>query len=172
MDQFLGEIRPVPFNFAPMGWALCDGQILSIAQNTALFSLIGTNFGGDGKTNFALPNMQGSVPLGVGQSPGLSPYIVGQTGGSTGVTLTTSEMPGHSHLVTAGIGAADEYSPANNIPGQAAREVYSDLASANGAALAVPAVQLAGGGLPHNNMQPYLSINFVIALVGIFPSRP
>ena len=169
MDPFLGEIRPVGFNFAPRGWALCQGQILPISQNTALFSLLGTNYGGNGTVNFALPNLQGNVAIGARQGPGLSSFFEGQTGGQTSVTLTTAQLPAHSHSVRGSSAAATSRSPSGNFPAKSVRKVYTTPAAGQ---LIADAVISTGSGFPHNNMQPYLSINYIIALQGIFPSRP
>jgi microcystin-dependent protein len=176
-DQFLAEIRIFPFNFAPLGWALCNGQVLPISQNTALFSLLGTNFGGDGRSTFGLPNLQGCIPVDQGQGPGLSPYDVGQTGGVATVTLLTQQNPIHIHSLAADREAATSASPAGAIY---MRGHYT--AATNGAILAytaqAPATAMnpiaiapAGGSQPHNNMMPYLTLNFCIALTGIFPPR-
>jgi microcystin-dependent protein len=177
-DQFLGEIRIVSFNFAPVGWAACDGQILPISQNTALFSLVGTFYGGNGTSNFALPNLQGNVPVHQGQGAGLSSYVIGQPGGSSSVTLITSELPAHTHAAQFSNSAGTASSPAGNVwakpPGgghgqPAAENAYST--SSPGATMAGNALQPAGQGGAHNNMSPYLVLNFVIAMQGIFPSR-
>lgn len=173
-DPFVAEIRIFPFNFAPTGWAFCDGQILPISQNTALFSLLGTTYGGDGKSTFALPDLQGRAPMHPGQAPGLSLYDLGQQGGSETVSLLQSEMPSHFHAIVASAAAADEEGskqPAGGVPGaqQGSNQLYTALSSP------VPfhpqALAPAGGGLPHNNMQPYLTLHFCIALQGVFPSR-
>jgi microcystin-dependent protein len=172
-DQFVAEIRIFPFNFAPKGWAFCNGQLMPISQNTALFSLLGTTYGGDGKSNFALPNMQGNVPMHPGQGPGLSLHDLGETSGSTTVSLLQSEMPQHSHSLMAVNGPP----PANaGTPGPAVALARSSggmayKQSANLAAMSASAIGVAGGSLPHNNMQPYLTLNFCIALQGIFPPR-
>ncbi|HJU61867.1 MAG TPA: tail fiber protein [Candidatus Binatia bacterium] len=175
-DPFVAEIRIFPFNFAPKGWAFCDGQILPISQNTALFSLLGTTYGGDGKSTFALPDLQGSVPIHPGQGPGLSLYDLGQTGGTESVTLIQSEIPFHTHIVgRAFSGNGDTGSPVNN--------TWSSVPSGRGflntyhtgpptAKMLATLIQPAGGGLPHTNMQPYLTLNFCIALQGVFPARP
>ncbi|HZU29425.1 MAG TPA: tail fiber protein [Bryobacteraceae bacterium] len=171
-DPFVAEIRVFPFNFAPKGWALCDGQILPLSQNTALFSLLGTTYGGDGKSNFALPNLQGSIPIGFGQGPGLSLYDLGQNGGTDNVTLLTSEIPVHTHGLEADtfIGP-DSGAPANAVLSSSnATNIYSNGTSPL-ATLAPQALAPAGGNLPHNNMMPYLTLNFCIALQGIFPPR-
>ncbi|NIJ21938.1 microcystin-dependent protein [Sphingomonas naasensis] len=171
-DPFVAEIRVFPFNFAPTGWALCNGQLLPISQNTALFSLLGTVYGGDGKSTFALPDMQGSVPLHPGQGPGLSLYDLGQIGGSETVTLLTSEMPFHNHNLMAASGdTAEKNIPTDSALSRSTLNIYSTTLT--------PLVQMApqalapnGGSLPHNNMMPYLTLNFCIALQGVFPPRP
>lgn len=171
-DPFVAEIRVFPFNFAPKGWALCNGQLLPISQNTALFSLLGTNYGGDGKSNFALPDMQGSVPLHPGQAQSGTEYFLGQIGGTQNVTLLQSEMPAHTHtLMAAGGDAAEKNVVTDNALSRSTLNVYSSTLT--------PLVQMAfqglaatGGSLPHNNMMPYLTLNFCIALQGVFPQRP
>jgi microcystin-dependent protein len=173
-DQYLGEIRMVGFNFAPMGWALCNGQIMTISQNTALFSLLGTTYGGDGKSNFALPNLQASAPMGSGTGSGLPQRTPGETGGESAVTLLGTQMPSHSHGVNCIGGAGSSGSPANNVWASAAGgrvppPVYA--AAATNVSMNAVAVQLSGGNLPHNNMPPFLAVYFVIALQGIYPQR-
>jgi microcystin-dependent protein len=172
MDPFVAEIRIFPFNFAPKGWAFCDGQILPLSQNTALFSLLGTTYGGDGKSNFALPNMQGNAPMHPGQGPGLSLHDLGETGGSDTVSLLESEIPSHSHALvgnafTATLGAP---SPTVDIAhpqgGNALIDVLTGLVNMSDSTVAP-----AGGDQPHNNLQPYLTLNFCIALQGVFPPR-
>ena len=176
MDPFVGEIRAVGFNFAPVGWATCDGQLLPISQNTALFSLLGTQFGGNGTSNFALPNLQGSVPMDRGAGAGLTQRVVGETGGDDSVTLLQSEMPAHSHQLNADSDAATATTPANNlwaagaIPRRGAPPDFYSNATPNTSLLAGAALP-AGGGLPHNNLQPYLVLTFIIALQGVFPAR-
>src|SRR5512143_328849 len=171
-DVFVAEIRIFPFNFAPTGWAMCNGQLLPISQNTALFSLLGVTYGGDGKSNFALTNLQGSAPLFWGQGPGLSPYDEGQTGGVETVTLLQTEMPVHAHQASGASGNGPT-SPANNTWGTGAGRTppptYVD--GSPNVTMAPMTVAITGGNLPHNNMQPYLTLNFCIALQGIFPAR-
>ena len=172
-DPFVAEIRIFPFNFAPKGWAFCDGQLLPISQNTALFSLLGTTYGGDGKSTFALPNMQGNAPMHPGQGPGLSLHDLGETGGEPTVTLLGTEMPIHSHGLMASGQPGEDPTPG---PTEAlARSTGANLyqTTATGLVqLAPQAVAPTGGGQPHNNMQPYLTLNFCIALQGVFPARP
>ena len=172
-DPFVAEIRIFPFNFAPKGWAWCNGQILPLSQNTALFSLLGTTYGGDGKSNFALPNMQGSAPMHPGQGPGLSLHDLGETGGSETVTVLQSEMPQHNHSVMAYTGdAADSRipSPTQTLGTPSPGNLYNPLMTGP-AAMSPQALALAGGGQPHNNMMPYLTYYFNIALQGVFPPR-
>jgi microcystin-dependent protein len=166
MEPFLGEIRLVPFTFAPRGWAICAGQLLPINQNQALFSLLGTNYGGDGRTTFALPDLRGRVPLGAGQSPTGSSYELGSSGGQETVKLTTSQLPAHSHPVRANSSAATTKKPANGIP--AAGGAYAATQDTKmGAAM----IGRSGGGQAHDNRQPYLALHYVIALQGIYPSQ-
>jgi microcystin-dependent protein len=173
-DQFLAEIRVFPFNFAPTGWATCDGQLLPISQNTALFALLGTTYGGDGKSTFALPDLQGSAPMHPGQGQGLSMHYLGEVGGSQSLTLIDSEIPVHTHTMQANGGAGDLQGPA---PERALAKstgglAYQSTTNANLATMAPQTLSPAGGSLPHNNMQPYLTMTFCIALQGIFPQRP
>src|SRR5690348_1690109 len=170
-SPFVAEIRIFPFNFPPKGWAFCDGQLLSLSQNTALFSLLGTTYGGDGKSTFALPNLQGDAPMHPGQGPGLSLYDLGETGGVESITLLVSEIPVHSHIVNASDFPADHTVPApsNILAASQGGNLYA--AAANLVPMAFQALPPAGGGLPHNNMQPYLTLNFCIALQGVFPPR-
>jgi microcystin-dependent protein len=170
-DQFVAEIRIFPFNFAPTGWAICNGQLLPISQNTALFSLLGTTYGGDGKSTFALPNMQDNVPLFWGQGPGLSLYDEGEQGGAESVTLIQTEMPVHAHQASGASGNGPT-SPANNTWGTGAgRTPPPTYVDGNPNAIMGNALAPSGGSLPHNNRQPYLTLNFCIALQGIFPPR-
>jgi microcystin-dependent protein len=170
MDPFVAEIRIFPFNFAPKGWAFCDGQLLPISQNTALFSLLGTTYGGDGKSTFALPDMQGNAPMHPGQGPGLSLHDLGETGGSPTVTLLESEIPAHSHSMMASKSDAIDTN-ANNETFAKGIGIGYYAAAASLVALADTALTPAGGDQPHNNMQPYLTLNFCIAMQGVFPPR-
>jgi microcystin-dependent protein len=159
---FLGEVRIVSFGFAPKGWAVCNGQVLPINQNQALFSLLGTMYGGDGRTNFALPNLQGRVPIHLGGG-----FIQGQNGGEQNHTLTIQEQPMHEHVAQGTTTNADSPLPGGNLLG-AANNMYTP--AANLTPLHPSSIANAGGGQPHENMQPYLTLNFCIALQGIFPS--
>jgi microcystin-dependent protein len=171
-DPFVAEMRIFPFNFAPTGWAFCDGQLLPLSQNTALFSLLGTTYGGDGKSNFALPNMQGNAPMHPGQGPGLSLHDLGETGGSDTVTLLLSEIPAHIHNFVGSQADGIARTPANNL--------VANMIGVNGYAtpgpgpapnMAFQALSVTGGNQPHNNRQPYLTLSFCIALQGVFPPR-
>ena len=173
-DQFVAEIRIFAGNFAPIGWATCDGQIMPISQNTALFSLLGTNYGGDGKSNFALPNLQGSVPMGAGQGPGLTDRVIGETGGSQNVTLLPTEIPQHTHTALASTSGGTN-SPAGAAWGESKLgktplAVYA-ASGPNNVTMNPQALSPAGSSFPHNNMPPYLCLTFIIALQGIFPPR-
>jgi microcystin-dependent protein len=170
-DPFVAEIRIFPFNFAPKGWAFCDGQLLPLSQNTALFSLLGTTYGGNGKSNFALPDLKGRAPMHPGQGQGLSLHDLGETGGSDTVTLLESEIPFHSHAMH---GATQDPATAKN-PGPNSSfalsqggGIYQNTGNAN---LAPEALAPAGGDQPHNNLMPYLTFFFCIALQGVFPPR-
>ena len=171
MDPFLGQITLVAFNFAPVGWAFCNGQILSIAQNTALFQLIGTIYGGDGQTTFALPNLQSRIPLHQGQSSGTSNYTIGQTGGSEQVTLTSSQIPSHTHQAQCVTGGSNSKSPVNGIWAQASGDQPYKGSETGSANMAPGAIGPAGGNQPHPNLMAYQALNYIIALEGIFPSR-
>ena len=172
MDPFVAEIRIFPFNFAPRGWAFCNGQLMPISQNTALFSLLGVTYGGDGRSTFALPNLQGSAPMHPGQGPGLSLHDLGESGGSSTVTLLESEMPAHTHVMSASTQPGEDPTPG---PGEAlGRSVGASLYQTTTnptVPMSADAFAPAGGSLPHNNMQPYLTLNFCIALQGVFPPR-
>ena len=171
-NPFVAEIRIFPFNFAPKGWAFCDGQILPISQNTALFSLLGTTYGGDGKSTFALPNIQGSAPMHPGQGPGLSLHDLGETGGSQTVTLLSSEMPAHSHTMNAANIPSDQADPTGRAMGRSVNASAYVTGSPTLVQMDFNALTPTGGSQPHNNMQPYLTLNFCIALQGVFPARP
>jgi len=174
-DPFLGEIRIFAGNFAPTGWAFCQGQLLPIAQNTALFSLLGTTYGGNGVQTFALPDLRGRVVMGFGQGPGLSPYVQGQVGGAESVSLTTQQMPAHSHTVGASE-AGNTTSPKAAFPAQAVAvgptsgpKVFAG--TSDGTTMNTAMIGSTGGNQPVNVQPPYLVINYIIALQGIYPSR-
>jgi microcystin-dependent protein len=171
-DQFIAEIRIVPFNFAPTGWAFCNGQLMPISQNTALFSLLGTYYGGDGKSTFALPNLLDRVPVHQGQGQGLSERFLGEYGGSEFVTLLQSEIPAHTHGLNASTLEAEDNDPIGLVPSLIVGGTLYDTANTNGVQMAFETLSLAGGSQPHNNMQPYLTLNFIIAMQGVFPPRP
>jgi len=173
-EPFVAEIRIFAFNFPPRGWALCNGQLLPISQNTALFSLLGTTYGGNGISTFGLPDLEGSAPLMPGQGPGLSLYDLGQTGGETAVTLLESEMPVHTHTVRANSGAGTQSSPSNADWASAKilrQGINLYTQSAPNTTMNPQAFATAGASTPHNNMPPYLVLNFCIALQGVFPPR-
>ena len=173
-DPFVAEIRIFPFNFAPRGWAFCDGQILPISQNTALFSLLGTTYGGDGKSNFALPNLQGCAPMHPGQGPGPSLHDLGETGGSDTVTLLESEIPSHTHTLRAFSGrGTNEKAPSSllTLAESQGNFVYDATTSPPVTPMSVQMIAPAGGDHPHNNLMPYLTLNFCIALQGVYPPR-
>src|SRR5215470_16353974 len=173
-NPFLAEIRIFTGGFAPKGWALCDGQVMPISQNTALFSLLGTTYGGNGTSNFALPNLQGCTPMQAGQGPGLSLRDLGETGGEQAVTLLQTEMPAHSH---GGLGAtgSTSASPVGNAWASGQKLGGGNFYAASGAQTNTQmnpfALSIAGGNLPHNNMAPFLGLMFIIALQGVFPAR-
>ena len=171
-DPFIGEIRLFGFNFAPTGWAQCNGQLLAISQNTALFSILGTTYGGDWRTTFALPNLQGQAALGAGQGPGLSYRTLGESGGESSVTLINSEMPAHTHAAAASTNVGDQSTPANNLwatgAGSRGQNFY---ASGADTAMSSQAIGQAGGSQPHNNLPPYLALNFCTCRYGVYPPR-
>ena len=170
-SPFLAEIRIFCGNFPPTGWAFCNGQILPIAQNTALFSLLGTTYGGDGRTNFALPNLQGNMPMGAGNGPGLTPRVLGETGGASTHTLLAAQMPSHTHAVQTA-SAADSLQPSPTaLLAHSSGNASLYHTPTNPAAMAASAVQASGAGWAHNNMPPVLGLTFIIALQGIFPAR-
>jgi len=167
-DPFVAEIRIFPGNFAPTGWAFCNGQLMPISQNTALFSLLGTTYGGDGKTNFALPDLQDRAPMHPGQGPGLSLRDLGESSGEETVTLLESEMPSHAHTAKGGGLLANQVSPVGNTWSGAPQNPYT---TSGNTSMNLTALALAGSSFPHNNMPPYLSLTFIIALQGVFPPR-
>jgi microcystin-dependent protein len=171
-DPFIGEIRLFGFNFAPQGWAQCNGQLLPISQNTALFSILGTTYGGDGRTTFGLPNLQGQTPLHTGQGPGLSDRQLGESGGEPSVTLNVSEMPLHAHAVAASSTIADQSNPTNTVwatgAGGRGQNFYTRGA---GVPMSNQALGATGGNQPHNNLPPYLVLNFCICVSGVYPQR-
>jgi microcystin-dependent protein len=170
-DIFLAEIRIFPFNFPPKGWAFCTGQLLSISQNTALFSLIGTYYGGNGQSNFGLPNLQGQVALGVGNGAGLSQYVQGETGGTDTVTLLQTEMPLHNHAAICDTTGGNDYGPTGDFWAPDVANGSNEYGSGAAANMAITALAVVGGSQPHNNLQPYLVMNYCIAMQGIYPSR-
>lgn len=176
-DQFIGEIRIFAGNFAPKGWAFCNGDLIPISQNTALFSLLGTTYGGDGKTNFALPDLRGRAPMHQGTGPGLTQRILGDADGVASVTLLPTQMPAHTHQAGCVTTQSNEANPsnavwaANNAGGKGGGAATGYQPTAN-TAMNPAAIAPSGGSQPHNNMQPYLGINFIIALQGEFPMRP
>jgi microcystin-dependent protein len=173
-EPFLGEIRAVGFNFAPRGWAMCNGQLMSITQNMALFSILGTFYGGNGTSTFALPDLQARFPLGAGATAGLTPSDLGRQDGTTAVTLTTVQMPPHTHFAQVSTAPGSASSPLNAIWAQPhfGRVTDQTYATSGGTApMAATAIDVTGDSQPHNNMPPYLGLNFIIALAGIFPPR-
>lgn len=170
-DPFVAEIRIFGFNFAPKGWAFCNGQLLPISQNTALFSLLGTMYGGDGKSTFALPDLQGRTPMFWGQGPGLSLYDQGQTGGEEYITLLQSEMPAHNHFIQAVNDIGDSNNPTGNSLARSAEAAVYSPAGPPPTLMAPLMLLPTGGNLPHNNMSPYNTLNMCIALQGVFPPR-
>jgi microcystin-dependent protein len=168
MEVLLGTIQLFAFNFVPRGWAACDGRVLQVQQHSALFALLGVQYGGDGQTTFALPDLRGRVPMGQGQGPGLPNYVPGQLGGVPDVTLTSAQMPVHTHGVAAAT-APTSKSPVGNLPAPATGgSAYGPTVAG---AMSPSMVQPAGQSMPHTNMQPYLVANWCIAIEGIFPSR-
>jgi microcystin-dependent protein len=168
-EPFLGEIRLFGFNFAPRGWATCNGQLLAINSYSALFSLLGTFYGGDGRTNFALPNLQSRVAIHQGQGQGLSPYTIGQNGGTENVTLNQGQMPQHNHAAIASGANASVARPAGAVLALVGTSIYA--AAPDGTQMNPGMIGMAGSGQPHQNIQPYLTVNFCIAVQGTFPSR-
>lgn len=172
MDEpFIGSIIIFAGTFAPRGWALCNGQLMSISQNSALFSILGTTYGGDGIQTFALPDLRGRTPIGVGNGPGLTPRSEGEMSGSESVTLTIANMPAHNHAIATLNGAGDQSSPAGHFPA-ASSASSNNYSSRSDSTLAAQAVSIAGSNQPIPTMPPFLAINYIIALEGIYPSRP
>jgi microcystin-dependent protein len=169
-DPFIGEIRLFPYNFAPRGWAFCNGQVLSISQNTALFALIGTIYGGDGRTTFALPDLRGRVAVSSGQGPGLSTYDLGEVGGEESVSLTESQMPSHHHRMSVNGPSSGSNNPNNRYLGRVSTGT-AYAGSSNGKTLNPQAITPVGDDQPHENRPPHLTLNYCIALEGIFPAR-
>jgi microcystin-dependent protein len=179
-NPFVAEIRIFPFNFAPRGWAFCAGQLMPISQNTALFSLLGTTYGGDGKSTFALPDLQGNAPMGQGQGAGLSQRFLGETGGEPNLTLLTTEMPGHAHTLNADQGFATTADPTNSLHMRGnfddgnghtgGVQIYDNVAP--NTQMGFQSTGVTGSSFPHNNLMPSLGLNFCIALQGVFPARP
>lgn len=171
MDGFTGEIRLMAFNFTPRGWLPCDGRLLLINQNQALFALLGTTFGGDGMKTFALPDLRGRVPVHQGQGTGLTHRTFGETGGAETVTLTTAQLPAHTHSLSASAAAGTSATPANNVLAADSNGGKDYAATSDGTALSTTAIGSTGGGQPHENMPPYLALNYFICIYGIFPTR-
>lgn len=172
MDPFIGEIRPFAGDFAPRGWAFCNGQLMPISQNTALFSLLRTVYGGDGRTTFALPDLQGMTPMHQGNGPGLTARSLGETGGSEGITLIDTEIPSHNHLAQCFNGPSNTDEPSQVVWANTGRGVpiaYNN--EPNQTFMSSQAIHPVGGDQPHNNRQPYTGLNFIIALEGVFPPR-
>ncbi|MFZ5815173.1 MAG: phage tail protein [Bacillota bacterium] len=173
MDPFIAEIRIFAGNFAPRGWALCDGQLMPLSQNTALFSLLGTTYGGNGKSNFALPDLQGRAPMMWGQGQDLSNHVLGEAKGSSSITLLRSEVPSHSHTPACFVDGSSTSSPQGNVWAPVREGASGAYGSpVNLVAMSPQALAMTGGNQPHNNMQPYLTLNFIIALEGVYPPRP
>ncbi|HWA83496.1 MAG TPA: tail fiber protein [Fimbriimonadaceae bacterium] len=170
-DPYIGEVKLVPYNFAPRGWAFCAGQILPISQNTALFSLIGTYYGGDGRSTFALPDLRGRVAVHSGQGPGLSPYTIGQAGGVEGVSLNTPQLPPHGHPVAVSSSLGNHADPAGEHLATSPMGLGFVYGVSPNAAMADPTT-VTGGSQPHENRQPNLALNYIIALEGVFPPHP
>ncbi len=170
-DPFLAEVRIFSGNFPPVGWAFCNGQILPLSQNTALFSLLGTTYGGDGRSTFGLPDLMGRAPMHPGQGPGLSDHVLGEMGGSSAETLILAELPSHTHKMKYNnTVAGDSNSPAGKLLAKSIVPVAS-VFSSSPPAIAIGSSTAAGGSQPHNNMQPYLGLSYIIALQGIYPPR-
>ncbi len=170
-EPFVGEIRMFAGNFAPRGWAFCDGQLLAVTQNDALFSLLGTIYGGDGRTTFGLPDLRGRIPIHAGFGPGLSPRKLGAKAGSESVTLTTNQLPSHSHDLRASTDSGSEESPQDNVTGQPTDAIYGIGEPPPIVSMNANTLSTIGGSREHTNLAPFLCINYIIALIGIYPSR-
>lgn len=168
-EPFVGEIRMFAGNFAPRGWAFCDGQLLAVSQNDALFSLLGTIYGGDGRTTFGLPDMRGRIPIHAGTGPGLAPRLLGAKGGAEKVTLTVNQLPSHSHTLRASTDIPADRSPTGMVTGQTTTDIYIDDTPV--VDMATDTITKVGGSQSHTNLMPYLCVHFIIALFGIYPSR-
>lgn len=171
-DPFIGQISLVAFNYAPQGWAKCEGQLLPIAQNQALFALLGTTYGGDGMTTFALPDLRGRVPMGDGNGPGLTPRVLGEKSGSETNTLTIAQMPMHNHTVNASTVDGDQNLPTGSIPANTKALDKEYTSTAANTTMSPSMIGVAGGSQPVNNVQPYTTLTYIIALQGVWPSRP
>jgi microcystin-dependent protein len=172
MDQpFIGQIILVPYNFAPLGWAFCDGHLLPIQGNDALFSLIGTTYGGDGVDTFALPDLRGRLPLHAGTGPGLSPHVLGETLGTEAVALSLAQLPSHTHVAACNASGGDSNSPVGRFWSRDAGSQSGTYHTSSGATMSANALGSAGGSQSHENMPPFLGLNFIIALEGLFPSQ-
>ncbi len=171
MTPYIGQITLVGFNFAPQGWALCNGQLLQISQNDALFALIGTTYGGDGQNTFALPNLQSRIPIHQGQGSGTSNYVLGQLSGTESVSLTVAQLPSHGHTAQCLSASSTSKSPVAAIWGRATTDTPYQSAEVGAGSMAAGAIGPAGGNQPHPNLMPYQALNYIIALAGVFPSQ-
>jgi microcystin-dependent protein len=171
VDPYIGQIALVAFNFAPVGWAFCNGSLLPIDQYSALFTLIGTTYGGDGQTTFALPNLQSRIPLHQGQGTGTSNYVIGQNGGFEQVTLTSNQLPAHTHQAQCFTGGSNSQSPVNGIWANASRDQPYKANTTGAANMAAGAIGPAGGNQPHPNLMAYQALNYIISLFGVYPSQ-
>lgn len=171
MDPFIGQVMLFAGPFAPRGWAFCDGQILSISSNDALFSILGTEYGGDGRTTFGLPDLRGRAPIAPGSGPGLSHYDLGQAGGVENASLTTDQLPSHTHSLHAETNAADQMNPQGRMLALPADPIYAEVISTDDRTMAPQSIASTGGNHSHYNLQPLLAINYIIALFGVYPPR-
>ena len=170
-QPYVGEIRMFAGNFAPAGWMFCEGQLLPISENETLFNLIGTTYGGDGQTTFALPNLQSRVIIHQGQGPGLSPYVIGQNGGVESVTVTTSQLPVHNHTANCSSSAGSQSSPVGNLWAGDAAGLTAEYSNSQNGQMNAAAIGPSGGSQPHENRMPLLAMNYIISLFGVFPSQ-